>query len=93
VRKPRESRLARAREKRLVRTVDKSQHRLKQGSLSPLVTVGEGARLLGLKDWTMRQWISQRRFPYIKVGRLTKLRLEDISAFIEANRKEAVAHD
>ena len=41
----------------------------------------------------MRQWLSQRRIAFIKVGRLTKLRVEDITAFIASNRKEVVPHD
>jgi excisionase family DNA binding protein len=64
-----------------------------QGSLSPLLNVPEAAKLLGIKVRTLRQWLSQRRIPFYKVGRLTKLRQQDLSAFIEANRKEAVSHD
>ena len=86
MRKPRANR-------RLRTPSDKTKYAQEQASLSPLLNVGEGAPLLGLKPWTLRQWISQRRIAFVKVGRLTKLRLADISAFIEANRKEAVSHD
>jgi excisionase family DNA binding protein len=64
-----------------------------QHSLSPLLNVLEAAKLLGIKVWTLRQWLSQRRIAFYKVGCLTKLRQEDIAVFIEANRREAVSHD
>lgn len=62
-------------------------------SLQPLLSVPEAAALLGVKTWTMRAWLSQRKIAYVKVGRLTKLRPEDITAFIERNRHEAVAFE
>ena len=64
------------------------QHGDGQGSplrLQPLLSVPEAAALLGIKVWTLRQWLGQRRIAYVKVGRLTKLREEDITAFIERN--------
>ena len=59
------------------------------GSLSPLLSVPEAAKLLGIKEWTLRQWLSQRRIGFVKIGRLTKLQQEDIAAFIECNRHVA----
>jgi excisionase family DNA binding protein len=64
-----------------------------QGSLSSLLTVPEAAELLGIKVWTLRQWLSQRPIAYVKVGRLTRLRQEDTTAFIEQGRREAVSYD
>jgi excisionase family DNA binding protein len=64
-----------------------------QSSLSPLLSVPEAATLLGIKTWTLRQWLSQRRIAFVKIGRLTKLRQEDIASFIERNRREAVSHE
>jgi excisionase family DNA binding protein len=60
-------------------------------SVQPLLSVPEAAALLGIKVWTLRQWLSQRRIAFIKIGRLTKLTLEDITVFIERNRQEARA--
>jgi excisionase family DNA binding protein len=60
-------------------------------SLRPLLSVPEAAALLGIKTWTLRQWLSQRRIAFIKIGRLTKLRPEDITAFIQRNRCEAIS--
>src|SRR5262245_31965047 len=60
-------------------------------SMQPLLSVPQTAELLGIKVWTLQQWLSQRRIAFVKVGRLTKLRPEDIAAFIERNRREAVS--
>lgn len=60
-------------------------------SVQPLLSVPEAAALLGIKVWTLRQWLSQRRIAFVKIGRLTKLRPEDITVFIECNRQEARA--
>jgi excisionase family DNA binding protein len=62
-------------------------------SLQPLLSIPEAAALLGIKTWTMRQWLSQRKIAYVKVGRLTKLRPEDITAFIERNWHEAISFE
>ena len=71
----------------------KTIHTQETTSPSPLLSVPEAAELLGIKTWTLYQWMSQRRVAYVKVGRLTKLRQEDIAAFIARNRREAVSHD
>jgi excisionase family DNA binding protein len=68
---------------------DQPAHPHQQASMVPLLDVSEAAALLGIKAWTLRQWLSQRRITFIKVGRLTKLRHADIEAFIELNRQEA----
>jgi excisionase family DNA binding protein len=76
------------------RSQQSPQQRDRQGSplsLQPLLSVPEAAALLGIKVWTLRQWLSQRRIAFVKIGRLTKLRPEDITTFIERNRREAVS--
>jgi excisionase family DNA binding protein len=72
-------------------SADKSKSSSERGSLAPLLSVSEAAALLGTKTWTMRQWLSQRRIAFVKVGRLTKLRQEDVAAFIERHRQEALS--
>jgi excisionase family DNA binding protein len=74
-------------------SADKTKHTQERGSLPPLLSVPEAAELLGIKAWTLRQWLSQRRIAFVKVGRLTKLMQEDVVTFIAANRREAVSHD
>lgn len=62
-------------------------------AVEPLLSVVQAAEVLNVSPNTLRQWLSQRRLPYIKVGRRTMLRLEDIESFIERNRKEAQSFD
>ncbi len=38
-----------------------------------------------LKPSTIRAWILKRRIPYVKVGRLVRLKLVDLEALIEAS--------
>jgi excisionase family DNA binding protein len=74
-------------------SADKSKSSSERGSLTPLLSIPDAAELLGIKTWTLRQWVSQRRIAYVKVGRLTKLTHEDITEFIERNRCEAVSFE
>jgi excisionase family DNA binding protein len=62
-------------------------------TFQPLVSIPVGAKILDVSVWTLRQWLSQRRLAYVKVGRLTKLRLEDIQEFIDSHRQEAIRFD
>jgi len=62
-------------------------------TVQPLVSIPVGAKILDVSVWTLRQWLSQRRLAFVKVGRLTKLRLEDIQAFIDSHRQEAIRFD
>lgn len=51
-----------------------------------LLTIEEVSRKLGgVKPWTIRSWVSQRRIPYTKVGRLTRFPEEYIDAWIRSN--------
>ena len=49
---------------------------------SDLLTVPETAALLRLKPSTIRAWTSQRRIPFVKVGRLVRIRRGDLEALI-----------
>ena len=62
-------------------------------TVQPLVSIPVGAKILDVSVWTLRQWLSQRRLAYVKVGRLTKLRVEDIQEFINSHRQEAIRFD
>ena len=51
-----------------------------------LLTIEEVSRKLGgVRPWTIRSWVSQRRIPYTKVGRLTRFPEAHINAWIAAN--------
>ena len=43
-----------------------------------LLSVRETAELLGCSQAAIRKWIYQRRLPVVKVGRLTRLRADEV---------------
>ena len=53
-----------------------------QAHRSPLVNVGHVAEYIGLSKHTVYTMVSQRRIPFVKVGRLTKFDLPTIDAWI-----------
>lgn len=55
-----------------------------------LLSIIAAARILDVHPGTLRNWLSQGRLPFVKVGRLTKLRRRDIGAFVE---RQTVTHD
>ena len=48
--------------------------------MNPLLTVEEAAKLLNCTEAAVRKWLYQRRLSPVKIGRLIRLRLEDIEA-------------
>ena len=46
--------------------------------MDQLVSVKHAANTLACSEAAIRKWIYQRRLPVVKVGRLTRLRLEDL---------------
>jgi excisionase family DNA binding protein len=46
--------------------------------MSQLLTVEEAAKRLAVTEAAIRKWLYQKRLPVVKVGRLTRLRLEDV---------------
>ncbi len=50
-----------------------------------LLNIQEVAEYTGLSVHTLYTMVSQRRIPYVKVGRLTKFDLNTIDAWIEKN--------
>lgn len=50
-----------------------------------LLTVPETAELLRLKPSTIRAWVCQRRIPYVKLGRLVRIKRSDAEALIQAS--------
>jgi excisionase family DNA binding protein len=45
-----------------------------------LLTVKEAATLLQVTEAAVRKWVYQRRIPCVKLGRLTRLRREEVEA-------------
>jgi excisionase family DNA binding protein len=51
-----------------------------------LLTIDEVCQKLGgVRPWTVRSWVSQRRIPYTKVGRLTRFPESKINDWINEN--------
>ena len=50
------------------------------------------AAYLGCTPHTLRVWVSQRRIPHIKVGRLTRFLKEDLDVWLENNKVPAGAN-
>ncbi|MBQ10471.1 MAG: hypothetical protein CMJ45_02855 [Planctomyces sp.] len=44
----------------------------------------EAAQYLGVTPSTLRTWVSKRRVPHVRVGRLVRFRLADLEKFLEA---------
>ncbi len=60
---------------------------------SELLTVPEAAALLRLKVSTIRAWVCQHRIPYVKLGRLVRIRRHDLEALIADSVVRAPAED
>jgi excisionase family DNA binding protein len=54
-------------------------------SESDLLTVPETADLLRVKISTIRSWVCQRKIPYVKLGRLVRIRRRDAEALVESS--------
>lgn len=55
-----------------------------------LLTTAQLADLLGIQPQTLRKWAMEGRGPRrVKVGRLTRYRLGDVSAWLDANASES----
>lgn len=49
-----------------------------------LLTVAEAAAALGIKDATVRAWISKRKITYVKLGRLVRIPAKEIKVLIDS---------
>lgn len=58
-----------------------------------LLTVPETAKFLRVQQSTVRAWVLQRRIPFVKMGRLVRIRKEDCAALIENNLVAAKEKD
>jgi excisionase family DNA binding protein len=55
-----------------------------------LLNVPEAATLLCVSPNTLRQWISQRRVPVVKLGKAVRFAPDDLQKFIEEHKREVV---
>jgi excisionase family DNA binding protein len=54
--------------------------------MTPLVSLREAARLLGVSFWTVRKLIDHGRLRPVYVGRRVLLEQSTLDAFVQANR-------
>lgn len=58
-----------------------------------LLTIEEVSHKLGgVKQWTIRCWVSQKKIPYTKVGRLTRFPESRINQWIDSNTVAPTKH-
>ncbi len=50
-----------------------------------LLTIAEASAILRLRPSTLRAWVLRRKVPYVKVGRLVRIRRADVEALITAS--------
>jgi len=53
-----------------------------------LISINELSEYIGLSTSTIYSWVSQRRIPFVKCGRLTKFDLQRINDWIEESSVE-----
>lgn len=51
-----------------------------------LINVKEAAKLLNVSVHTLYSWVSQRRIPFVKLGRRTEFDMKDLEEWIEENK-------
>jgi excisionase family DNA binding protein len=62
-------------------------------AMKPLLTIEEAAALLGIKTQTLYLWVSQRRVPCRKIGRLVRFTETDLEEFIEKQKQHPVGSE
>ena len=55
-----------------------------------LLSVDELAAYLGVSRWSVYQWISQRRVPYVKIGRLVRFDKVEIRGWVDGRRVKPI---
>lgn len=53
-----------------------------------LLTIKEVALYLGIPESTLYFWIETGQMPHYRLGRLVRLKKEDVDAWLQSNRKE-----
>lgn len=55
-----------------------------------LLNTEQAAGLLGVKRWTLRAWVSQRKVPFVKLGRLVRFDPAALELFVLQNSIESI---
>jgi excisionase family DNA binding protein len=65
---------------------------MKQSEIPPrLLDIRQASQLLAVSVSTLYGWVWQRRIPFVKIGRAVRFDVDDLKAFIQANRHSARA--
>jgi excisionase family DNA binding protein len=56
-------------------------------TMEPLLSVEEAAMVLGISKWTLYIWCETGKCKSIKLGRLRKIRPEDLRALVEGGTR------
>jgi len=60
-----------------------------QESFDQLVTVKDAATRLACSEIALRKWLSEGTLPFVKVGRLTRIRQSDLDACMRLGLRPA----
>jgi excisionase family DNA binding protein len=66
-----------------------SVYRQQGPDVNRLLTITEAAALLGVKAQTLYLWVSQKRVPHRKIGRLVRFTEADLEEFVDRQKQEA----
>jgi excisionase family DNA binding protein len=64
---------------------------MKQLEAPRLLDIRQASQFLAISVSTLYGWVWQRRIPFVKIGRTVRFDMEDLKAFIQANRHSARA--
>ena len=53
--------------------------------MTQLLDLREAAKELGLSIYTLRSWTSQRKIPFVRLGRRILMRRQDLEDFVTAS--------
>lgn len=55
--------------------------------LQRLLTYNEAADILAVKPQTLRQWVSTKRIPYVKIGAAVRFRQDQLEELIRSSSR------
>jgi excisionase family DNA binding protein len=67
--------------------ISERESELSMPSLQPLLTYNEAADILAVKPQTLRQWVSTKRIPYVKIGSAVRFRPDQLEEFIRSSSR------
>jgi excisionase family DNA binding protein len=53
-----------------------------------LLSIKQAAQYLACSEAMLRKWVHQRKLPVVKIGRLTRIRLDDLQAWVRLGLRE-----